>query len=237
MEYKKLFKAKGNQQRMINKSGILKRHSKRVWRFFWQEDSVWSWIANIIVAFLVIRFAVYPLLGIMLGTGFPIVAVVSESMEQGLHQGILCGQQFDEFGESFDNYWEVCGKWYEQKGITKEQFRQFPFPQGFRKGDVIILWRANEDNLNVGDILVFQGHRPQPIIHRVVKAWPENESGKYFYQTKGDHNSASIDGASGETQIGKERILGKGLLRIPYLGWVKILFVDAVRPFGIEIQR
>lgn len=220
---------------MMDKLGVLKRHGKKAWHFFWHEDSVWSWIANIIVAFLVIRFVIYPLLGILLGTGFPIVAVVSESMEQGLHQGILCGQQFDEFQESFDNYWEVCGKWYEQNGITKEQFWQFPFPQGFRKGDVIILWRADQNNVEVGDILVFQGHRPQPIIHRVVKAGQEN--GKYFYQTKGDHNSASIDGERGETRIGEERILGKGLFRIPYLGWVKILFVDAVRPLGIEIQR
>ncbi len=220
---------------MMDKLGILKRHSKHVWQFFWHEDSVWSWIANIITAFLVIRFVVYPLLGIVLGTGFPIVAVVSESMEQGLHQGILCGRQFDEFQESFDNYWQVCGKWYEDQSITKEQFRQFSFHNGFRKGDVIVLWRAHSDNLNVGNILVFQGHRPQPIIHRVVKAWQENED--YYYQTKGDHNSGSIDGASGETKIGEERILGKGLFRIPYLGWVKILFVDALRPLGIDIQR
>ncbi|MDO8657056.1 MAG: signal peptidase I, partial [Nanoarchaeota archaeon] len=220
---------------MMDKLGILKRHGKRAWQFFWHEDSVLSWIANIIVAFLVIRFVVYPLLGIVLGTGFPIVAVVSESMEQGLHQGIICGQQFDKFKESFDNYWDVCGKWYEEHGISKEQFQQFPFQHGFRKGDVIILWRANAENIKLGDILVFQGNRPQPIIHRVVKIWQEN--GNSYYHTKGDHNGASIDGSMGETQIGEERVLGKGLFRIPYLGWVKILFVDALRPLGINIQR
>src|SRR3989338_2692482 len=220
---------------MMDKLGVLKRHSKRAWQFFWHEDTVWSWVANIIVAFLVIRFIVYPLLGIVLGTGFPIVAVVSESMEQGLHQGVICGQQFDEFKESFDNYWDVCGKWYEEHGINKEQFQTFPFHHGFRKGDVIILWRAHAENLEVGDILVFQGNRPQPIIHRVVKIWQENENS--YYQTKGDHNSASIDGSMGETQIGEDRILGKGLFRIPYLGWVKILFVDALKPLGINIQR
>lgn len=235
MKYKKVFKLSENKCGMVDKLGVLKHHSKRIWHFFWNEDTVWSWIANIIVAFLVIRFIVYPLLGIVLGTGFPIVAVVSESMEQGLHQNILCGQQFEEFQESFGNYWQVCGKWYEEQGISKEQFRTFPFQQGFRKGDVIILWRANTENLRRGDILVFQGNRPQPIIHRVVKVWQENEN--YYYQTKGDHNSNSIDGAMGETKIGEERILGKGLIRIPYLGWVKILFVDAVKPLGIEIQR
>ncbi len=229
----------------------LQEYSRKAWRFLWDDDSVWSWIANIIIAFLVIRFIVYPLLGIILGTSFPIVAVVSESMEHGLHNDYLCGEQLNTFKESFDNYWAICGNWYEQNGISKEQFQYFPFPRGFNKGDVIILWRAAEKNLKVGDILVFQGNRPQPIIHRIVKVKnegsvkkDENEnagneltSSQTHYQTKGDHNSNSIEGDSGETNISQQRILGKGLLRVPYLGWVKILFVDAVRPLGIEIQR
>ncbi len=212
-----------------------KELAKRSWRFFWQEDSVASWVANVVVAFLVIRFIFYPLLGIVLGTSFPIVAVVSESMEHGLHGGKLCGQYFAEFKDSFDNYWEVCGAWYEERAISKEQFQKFPFRNGFDKGDVVVLWRAHQNNLEVGDILVFQGNKPQPLIHRIVKVWQEDEN--YYYQTKGDHNHDIINGPEGEAKIGKERIYGKGIMRIPYLGWVKILFVDAVRPLGWNIQR
>ena len=212
---------------------MLKRHGKKVWNFFWNDDSAWSWIANVIVAFLLIRFLVYPILSVVLGTSYPIVAVVSESMEHGLHNGILCGQQLEEFPQSFDNYWEICGKWYEQRNIPKEDFSTFPFRDGFDKGDVIVLWRAN--HLNVGEVLIFQGGRPQPIIHRVVAI--TTEDGNTYYQTKGDHNSESIQGGLGETKISKERILGKGILRVPYLGWIKILFVDAVRPLGITIER
>ncbi|MBI2112593.1 transglycosylase SLT domain-containing protein, partial [Candidatus Woesearchaeota archaeon] len=152
----------------------LKYHSKRAWNFFWNDDSIGSWIANIIVAFVLIRFLLYPLLGVILGTGFPIVAVVSESMEHGLHEGVLCGQEFIEFPESFENYWKVCGQWYTEQGITPEEFQNFKFKNGFNKGDVIILWRANRDNIQLGDILVFQGSKPQPIIHRVVKVFEEN---------------------------------------------------------------
>ncbi len=217
----------------MDKWGTLKHHGKRAWHFFWHDDSLWSWIANIIVAFLVIRYLLYPLLGAVLGTSYPIVAVVSESMEHGPHRGMLCGKYPAEFRESFDDYWEVCGEWYEERGISKEQFRSFPFRDGFRKGEVIILWRANAGNLKVGDILVFSSNKPQPIIHRVIKI--SQEKGEYFYQTKGDHNSNSIEG--GETRIGEERILGKGVVRVPYLGWVKILFVDAVKPLGITIER
>lgn len=219
----------------MDKFGRIKQHSKRIWHFFWKDDSAWSWLANIVVAFIVIRYLIYPLLGIILGTGFPIVAVVSESMEHGTYHGVLCGQNPIDFKESLDNYWAVCGNWYEEKGITKQEFKRFPFRNGFDKGDVIILWRANTKNLEKGDILVFQGNRPQPIIHRIVNIMQEDD--KYFYHTKGDHNSDSITGSYGERRISEERVLGQGVLRIPYLGWVKILFVDAVKPFGITIQR
>ena len=212
-----------------------KSNSKIVWKFLWDDDSIWSWLANIIVAFLLIRYVVYPLLGLILGTSYPIVAVVSESMEHGLHDQMLCGRDFTDFKESFDNYWGICGDWYQQVGISKEQFQQFPFRNGFDKGDVIILWRANNHNLEVGDVLIFQGTKPQPIIHRIVKVMNEDE--KYYYQTKGDHNSNSIGGLYGETKIPEDRIFGKGLIRIPYLGWMKILFVDAVKPLGIKIER
>ncbi|MEK6900453.1 MAG: signal peptidase I [Nanoarchaeota archaeon] len=212
-----------------------KEHANKFWRFIWHDESVSSLLANIVIAFLIIRFIFYPLLGVVLGTSFPIVAVVSESMEHGLHQGQLCGQSFVEYRESFDNYWKICGSWYTQVGISDEQFKKFTLSDGFNKGDVILLWRADKDNIQVGDVLIFQGTKPQPIIHRVVKIWQEDS--KYYYQTKGDHNSGSIQGDYGETSISQERIYGKGILRIPYLGWVKILFVDAVRPLGINIQR
>jgi signal peptidase I len=206
---------------------------KKLWKFLWDDDSIWSWLANIVVAFLVIRYILYPLLGIILGTQFPIVAVISESMEHRLDNKQICGKSLDEFQESFINYWEMCGEWYEELGITRKEFQSFPLRDGFDKGDVIILWRAKK--VKVGDILVFRGNRPQPIIHRVIKIYEKDNH--TFYETKGDHNSDSIKNSLEENKIGKERVYGKGILRIPYLGWIKILFVDAVRPLGINIER
>ena len=54
---------------------------KRVWHFIWEDNSIWSWIANIAIAFILIKFIVYPSLGFFLSTSHPVVAVVSESME------------------------------------------------------------------------------------------------------------------------------------------------------------
>ena len=211
-----------------------KHYAKKTWHFIWHDDSPWSWIVNIILAFVIIKFLVYPLLGLVLGTGFPVVAVVSESMEHGLYNNQICGQEFSEFPESFDSYWNICGYWYEDMDISKEQFADFPFKNGFNRGDIIILWRANTNNLDVGDVLVFWGPRPQPIIHRVVNTW--EEEGEMFYHTKGEHNRDSFGGEYGETEISEDRIIGQGLFRLPYLGWIKILFVDFLSLFGINVS-
>ncbi len=218
---------------MPSRIDTIKKHGKAGWRFFWHGDSFASWVVNIVVAFLLIYFVVYPVLGVVLGTSFPIVAVLSESMQHNLHEGTICGQSVPVWKDSFDNYWDTCGYWYEDMGITKEQFKGFPLNDGFNKGDVIILWRA--DFVEVGDILIFQGNRPQPIIHRVVKVW--QEEGRTYYQTKGDHNVDSIKGSFGETSITSDRLLGKGVLRLPFFGWVKIVFVDFMALFGVQITR
>ena len=65
--------------------------AKNVWKFIWEDDSIWSWMLNIILAFVLIKFIVYPGLGLLLGTSYPVVAVVSESMEHN---------------EPFDEWWD-----------------------------------------------------------------------------------------------------------------------------------
>ena len=136
---------------------------KKTWRFLWEEDSIWSWIANIVLAFILIKFIVYPVLGAVLGTGFPVVAVVSGSME---HEG------------SFDDWWSseaqcpgscTQEQWYTQKEISKKEFREYPFKNGFNKGDIMVLKGMEPKNIKRGDILIFQkSNKKDPIIHRVI---------------------------------------------------------------------
>lgn len=217
-----------------------KEHAKKVWHFLWHDESAWSWIANIVIAFVIIKFIFYPMLGLVLGTSFPVVAVVSESMEHGLHEGEICGQEYDYFPSGFDNWWEVCSYWYtdEEINISKDQFLDFPMHNGFNKGDIIVLWRANTENIEVGDILVFQSSRSHPIIHRVVKTWTtESETGEieYHYQTKGDHNQDSFGGYLSEEDITIDRVYGQALFKIPFLGYIKILFAEILQLFGINL--
>lgn len=205
-----------------------KKHLKKIWYFIWEDDSIWSWIVNIILAFVLIKYIVYPGLGLILGTGFPIVAVVSESMEHD---------------ENFDDWWKSNGNWYINEGINKPEFSEFIFRNGFSKGDIMILKGADPENLDVGEVLVFISHtrnpKPDPIIHRVMSVWKEEDD--YFFKTKGDNNRGVInsclsDGCVDETKITEEQIVGKAIFRIPLLGWIKIIFVEIVRFIAVFIN-
>jgi len=187
-----------------------KRILKRIWHFIWEEDSIWSWLVNIVLAFVLIKYVVYPGLGFLLGTSHPIVAVVSGSME---HDG------------KFDDWWAIHQQYYQQFNISKAEFLSYQFKYGFNRGDIMVLIGRDPEKLNIGDIIVFNGGRKDPIIHRVIDKWEED--GKYFFQTKGDHNIKSMEGL--ELRIPESQIIGKALFRVPFLGYIKIWFVDLLR--------
>lgn len=176
---------------------------KKIWYFIWYDDSPLSWLLNIILALILVKFVIYPGLGFLLGTTHPLVAVVSGSME---HNGLR-----------FDDWWQINGAWYESNGITKEQFKNFNFKNGFNKGDIMIL--INPKNKDTGNVMVYRkaNSNDPPIIHRIVKINQDS------YQTKGD-NVNRIQ--SFEEDIKNNAIIGKAVIRIPYLGYIKILFVD-----------
>lgn len=181
---------------------------EKIWYFLWEENSIWSWIANVIIAFILIKFLVYPGLGLILGTSHPIVAVVSSSMEHSA---------------PFDDWWESKKASYEAMGISKDDFKSYPLKSGFNKGDLIILNGKSAQEQDVGDVIVFQTRQPDPVIHRIVEKW-EDDSGVHF-RTLGDNNRMSIDD---ERDIPEDRVIGNAVFRIPFLGYVKILFVEVL---------
>ncbi len=183
---------------------------KKTWHFIWEDNSIWSWLVNIVLAFVLIKYLVYPGLGLLFGTSFPIVAVVSTSMEHD---------------SNFNGWWESQKELYANFNITKEEFAGFNFKNGFNKGDIMILIGKKPEKLAVGDILVYKAGKPDPIIHRIVAK--KNDNGFYVFQTKGDHNLDQIKSYwLDETAVPESAAVGKAVLRIPLLGWVKILFVQ-----------
>jgi signal peptidase I len=221
----------------------VKKGLRKVWWFIWESDSIWSWVVNILLAFIIIKFLVYPGLGLMLGTTHPVVAVVSSSMEHNALPICLrhdpngnclqykegkynvCGIEIEKKGSlDFDEYFAVCGEWYlNNTEITKESFVEFRFRNGFNKGDIMGLGKPKD--IKVGDTIVFMSaHKPEPIIHRIIKVNGDT------YTTKGDRNSGSGDF---EKRIQKDSIIGKAVLKVPWLGWIKIGFVGLLRLMGI----
>lgn len=207
------------------------RFLKRSWYFIWYDDSVLSWFVNLILAFVLIKFIIYPGLGLIFSTSFPVVAVVSGSME---HDG------------SFDDWWQsdafcgaptcgarcLCsqGEWYDQYNVSKSQFWEFSFRNGFDRGDIMVLFGVNPKDVKVGDVIVFDSKKPYPIIHRVVSIRPLE---KRYFETKGDHNRNQIDdGLLNEKAVSETQLLGRAVLKIPCLGYVKIWFTEyIVAPF------
>ncbi len=185
-----------------------KKNLKKIWRFVWNDNSIWSWIINALLAFVIIKFLVYPGLGLVLQTSNPVVAVISNSMQ---HQS------------DFDSWWESMEPFYEKHNITKEQFKGFKMSNGFNTGDIIILKGKKPDRIMEGDIIVFYGGQTEPIIHRVIARW--NDSGSYYFSTKGDRNFNQRDE---EKEISQDRVVGTAWVKIPYVGYVKIISTDII---------
>ena len=206
-------------KKKTKKSGQSKKQKTawgKFWYFIWEDDSVWSWLVNIVLAFILIKFVVYPGLGFLLATSHPIVAVVSGSMHHD---------------SSFDEWWSQAGVWYVENDISKDNFMEFSLKNGFNKGDIMILKGLKPKDIKVGDVIVFQSKRPDPIIHRVVKKRQEGDA--YYFQTKGDNyqtNPTSIKTYFlDETRISSDNIIGVAKVRVPKLGWVKIAFVELIK--------
>lgn len=197
-------------QQAMNES--FRRTAKKVWHFIWDDDSIWSWILNVILAFILIKFLVYPGLGFALSTSHPIVAVVSGSMEHDL---------------GFCQWWTENRDFYKTYNISEEDFDRYRYTNGFNTGDIMILRGTDPKNVEVGDVVVFWASRPDPIIHRVIRKWTVN--GRIYFQTKGDNNPGSnLD----ERNIPESSVVGKAVIRIPFLGWVKIMFVNLIGFIG-----
>lgn len=190
---------------------------KKFWHFIWHDDSLLSWIINVIVAFILIKFIIYPGLGLALGTNFPVVAVVSNSME---HNG------------DFFNWWNGQEDLYLKENITDIDFRQFPFVNGFNKGDIMLLFGTDPYKIKVGDVIVYHGGKSYPIIHRVINI--RDTGGELYFGTKGDYNRHQIrDLNLDEKNVSSKKYIGRAVLRIPFLGYIKIWFVDIINFIGI----
>ena len=174
---------------------------KRFWTFL-KEDTWQSWIVSLILILIFIKLIFFPLLSLITGAPLPLVVVESCSM---YHES------------SFDNWWENNQDFYISKNISKSDFSSFPSHSGLNKGDIIIVW--GHSSYKKGDIIIFNANTKYPIIHRLISTAP--------FATKGDHNQGQL---SSEKNVPDDAILGKAVAKIPFLGWIKLIFFEFVKP-------
>ena len=107
-----------------------------------------------------------------------------------------------------------------------------PFDRTLSIGDIIIVQGVNPKDLNANypnsDIIVY--HKPdnpsELIVHRIVRE--ETINGTIYFQTKGDGNPPEV-WPNPATQVDpwgpipQNDIVGKVVMRIPWLGWITLL--------------
>jgi len=181
---------------------------RKIWKFLWESESVWGWIADLLIAFAIVKFVIFPLLNIIFATSLPLVIVESTSM---LHKN------------SFEEFWARNSDFYGDFNITLSDFEKFPFKNGFDKGDIMLI-RGQKD-YNIGDVIVFRvPGLTTPIIHRIIMKDTSNPAFTK-YSTKGDNNAYQL---VYEKSILPSQIAGKAIGQVPKLGWIKLI---AVKPF------
>lgn len=187
---------------------------KKIWSFL-KDDSWQSWIVSLILIVVGIKFVLFPLLTVITGSVLPLVVVESCSM---YHPGDI------------DTWWNSNSGWYQDyRNISKEQFENFPFKNGLNKGDIIIT--LGPKKIKTGDIVIFTPNEgalsKYPIIHRIISESP--------LATKGDNNNDQLRGYNNlaqvdETNLAQEQVISKARVRIPYVGWAKLIFFEPLKP-------
>lgn len=194
---------------MIKKRAALIKDKKpkttwgKIWNFLWNSDSIWSWIADLILLYVIVKFIFFPALSFIFATPLPSVIVESQSMTHLGDSGI---------------WWRNFGSWYIQNNITADEVKKWPFKDGIDKGDIMIVKGSRNKDYTpaIGEIIVFDAGQTLPVIHRVIK----NET---IISTKGDNNHGQLPV---EKSIENSQIIGKAVFRIPKLGWAKLIFVE-----------
>lgn len=193
----------------------LKKWWEKFWFIVWKDDSFKGWIISILFLFIVIKFIFFPIMSLITGTPLPLAIVESCSM---YHQGNIIS--------NYDSWWTKHETKYTDINIEKEQFENFIFKKGFNKGDILFIRGANPKKLKIGDVIIFNGGRNNPIIHRIISI-SENPERRIF-STIGDNNNGQLEF---EKSINENQIIGKAVFKLaPYLGWVKLILFEPFKP-------
>ena len=138
----------------------MKEKIKKIYHFIFVEDSWISYVVFTILAYVILKFAIYP--GILYATGLTDVSgIVTGSM---VHSG--------DINYTYKNWLIFHGYNYSSN---------WPLKDGINIGDVVLIKKVNDSQIHVGDVIMYKIYGID-IVHRVI-----NKSDGRF-ETKGDAN-------------------------------------------------
>ncbi|MDP2666948.1 MAG: hypothetical protein Q8P05_05620 [Candidatus Diapherotrites archaeon] len=210
------------------------------------NNSIFNWIIYLLFSFF-FAFAIYSIIGFLLQTATPLVIVVSGSMLPSMARGDVVVLQG--ISGVTVNAPLVVLDTVDVRQTSLEDLADFERVAG---GDWKLTFKANNQTILVPsrgdtDILVYvSDHRGLEIIHRAIVKIKSGDD--YFFLTKGDNNP-SLDQDCGKVEsipipgtaipqivtqkpcpspypIPEDKVNGKALFWIPYVGYVKLLLFD-----------
>jgi len=92
-----------------------------------------------------------------------------------------------------------------------------------KRGDYVICIGVRAEDIEVGDIIIFDLPHKSNIVHRVINKMKDSD-GSWRFLTKGDNNSKPDEEPYDiKTWVREENIIGKVIFKIPYIGWITLI--------------
>ena len=131
-------------------------------------------------------------------TDYPVVAVVSSSME---HDDPI----------SYET-------WFIDRKYDEADREEWDFGRGINKGDIVFVNGVPLEEIGSGDVIVYKSGNMEPIIHRVIEVTDDG------LRAKGDNN-IDVDQEDSIPIVTQGALQGRAVFRVPMLGYVKIAFM------------
>lgn len=197
------------------------------------------WIAYIVFAF-VCAYLIYIILGFILGVNMPLAVVVSHSMIPNLHRGdvvvIANAKNLDTTIIEIDK--DIRNK--DLKDFAEITYIKNEY--GLEQVESITIddVKINMDDILDNDIVVYTSNvQNKDIVHRLVVLIKANDG--EFILTKGDNNKTNrlidqdcniVNGIAKNNCLNKyptpiNKVKGKIISRIPYIGYIKLGFFNS----------
>ena len=188
-------------------------------RKIWENEYIKT--AIMIILIITIVFGFWYGSQLLLGTQFPALAVASGSMCKPY--GMNCDGRSHPFSQTLH-----IGDLIVIQGIAPKEIKAGPYPDG----DIIVFQQAKPSASSLDEL----------IVHRAIYSETNPNNGLIYFKTQGDansgpdhHNDYRGENYSWNGMISENLLVGKVVLRIPWIGHIALFLHNSSGIFIIVI--